>query len=117
MAHVAKEMGVSVPAPPVFPTLSEHGRAGEEIVLPGRVRARTPPREEGRGGPRGACEAPRRPGPNSPNGAMSGPTVSRIIARAGMPRLSGMDPISGERIRGRATTTAMNATPPGRCSH
>ena len=106
VAHVAKEMGVSrTCAHRWFRRYLEHGWEGMEDrssrprscphatpaaktdeVLAARVKHREGPVELGE-----RCQVPAR-------------TVSRIIARAGLPRLWELDPISGERIRaGRAT--------------
>jgi transposase InsO family protein len=105
-AHVAKEMGVSRTCAHRWlkryveqgwdgmedrssrPRSCPHATATAKIeeVLAARVKHREGPVELGE-----RCQVPAR-------------TVSRIVARAGLPRLWELDPISGERIRaGRAT--------------
>jgi hypothetical protein len=82
------------------PRSCQHATATAKIeeVLAARVKHREGPVELGE-----RCQVPAR-------------TVSRILARSGLPRLWELDPISGERIRaGRPPTTATNATPPWNC--
>lgn len=106
VAHVAKEMGVSrTCAHRWFRRYLEHGwdgmedRSSRPLSCPhatpaAKIDEVLAAREKHREGPvelAERCHVPAR-------------TVSRIIARAGLPRLWELDPISGERIRaGRAT--------------
>ena len=106
VAHVAKEMGVSrtcahrwlkrfveqgwdgMEDRSSIPNSCPHATAAAKIeqVLSARVKHREGPVELGE-----RCQVPAR-------------TVSRIIARAGLPRLWELDPISGERIRASRAT-------------
>jgi transposase-like protein len=119
-AHVAKEMGVSRTC--AYRWLSryrEHGGEGLED------RSSKPRSSPGATAPEAAAEvlrlrAEHREGP-SDLGARCGlhpRTVSRILARAGVPKLWELDPVTGERVRaGRATGRRYEREAPGDLLH
>jgi transposase InsO family protein len=120
IAHVAKEMGVSrTCAHRWVGRFREHGwdgltdrssrpRSCPHATAPHVVEAVLSARTKHREGPADLavrCGVPER-------------TISRIIARAGLPRLWELDPITGERIRaGRATETRYERAAPGDLLH
>jgi transposase InsO family protein len=120
VAHVAKEMGISrTCAHRWVGRFRKHGWAGLQdrssrprscphATAPEAVEAVISARTLHREGPADLavrCGVPER-------------TISRIIARAGLPRLWELDPVTGERIRaGRASETRYERAAPGDLLH